>query len=133
MVVIGIFLVFIIILFMIIFMLISRLRRMKHLLKATMTQFEKEEIERYEIGDKEMKTSLGTQNKTRNHIHSESGFGSEASHNGLDDFTNINNLYASADSGRLKKGDYTENLHFSKAINSIDETLRLLKDTADQI
>ena len=50
MVVIGILLGIIIILFMIIFMLILRLRRIKHLLKVTRTQFEKKETEHYEVG-----------------------------------------------------------------------------------
>ena len=72
--------------------------------------------------------------------YSESGFDSEASQNDLDDITNIENLYTSADVVRPKKRvlneiriDGADNLHFSKAINSLDETLRLLKDTANQL
>ena len=121
-------------------MIISRLRRIKILLKATRNQLKKEEAKHYENDSDEMKIILDTQNITLNPKYTESGFGSEASQNDLDDVTNMENLYASADSVSLKKRvlneiriDGTDNLHFSKAINSLDETLRLLKDTANQL
>ena len=157
MVIIGILLGIILILFMIIFLLISRLKRMKLIIirrGARSGEDQEDTEEHYEITkiDIEEINLEASRPVTINdptyceldYQSASSGFGSEVSKNDLDDVPDMDNLYASAQNVRLKKrtqaeqidlisknSENNERFSFSNAIHSIDETLRLLKESAD--
>ena len=125
----------ILILLMIIYLLLGKLIRLRKLLiKVKVIDLNKKEYnEVYQFEHKSVHRKEG-QNRNIEEISISSGFGSEISKN---DLQKIEDIYA-ASAGNVistKTLEYknleTNEPHFSRVIHAIDETLKLLKATAD--
>ena len=148
-VIIGILCGIILILLMIIYLLLAKLRRLKSLLiKGKVGDLNKSKYDDQSISylnkseyneedqSRELDKSVIRREKKSKDIEEtsiSSGFVSEVSKG---DLQNIEELYVTAEIVNFKRPCdqqhlVSNELHFSRAMHSIDETLKLLKDTAD--